>query len=158
MSTARIVRSSSQFDWTSPTVIGLAIRGAAPRLLLGIVDQVQFTWRSTLGSEDRRRLCSVLGPVVDDVYQHHPDGHPVVNVLDDFVRQGRQPGIDRDPFGLPAFAHLIDRWQRFEFRLGSFIGALCLEPDAPTLGGTEMMDEDAAQAALANLVRPRPHC
>jgi hypothetical protein len=47
-----------------------------------------------------------------------------VNVLDDFVRQWRQPGIDRDPFGLPAFAHLIDRWQRFEFRLGSFIGAL----------------------------------
>ena len=28
--------------WTSPTVIGSALRVAAPRSLLGIVDQVQF--------------------------------------------------------------------------------------------------------------------
>jgi hypothetical protein len=30
--------------WTSPTVIGSALRVAAPRSLLGIVDQVQFAW------------------------------------------------------------------------------------------------------------------
>ena len=30
--------------WTSTTVIGSSLRVAAPRSLLGIVDQVQFAW------------------------------------------------------------------------------------------------------------------
>ena len=100
----------------------------------------------------------MLGPVVDDVDQHLPNGHPLVHVFDVTVRQGGQPGIDRDLLGLPALPQLVDRRERFEFRLRSVVRALRLESDAPALGGTEVVDEDASQASLADVVRPRPHC
>ena len=47
--------------------------------------------------------------------------------------------------------------QWFEFRLGSFAGALRFESDAPALGSAEVVDEDAPQTPLAHDVRPRPH-
>jgi hypothetical protein len=88
--------------------------------------------------------------------EHLPDGHTSVDVREEPVRQGRQPRIDGSPLRLPTFAQLVDRRQWFRFRLGSFVGALCFESDAPALGSAEVMDEDPAQTALADDVRPRP--
>ena len=54
---------------------------AAVGPFFGEVDQVELAGRSALGGEERRRLCSVLRPVVHDVHEHLPDGHPLVDVL-----------------------------------------------------------------------------
>jgi hypothetical protein len=66
-----------------PLVDGLA---AAVRLFFGIVDQVELARRSAITGEKRRRLGSVVRPVIQDMYEHLPDGHPFVDVRDEVVR------------------------------------------------------------------------
>ena len=107
--------------------------------------------RSALG-ENGRCFGSMLCSVVHDVHQHLPNGHPLVDVPDEAVRHGRQPGIDSRPL---EFAQLIDRRQRVEFGLGGLAGVL--ESVAPALRRTQVVDEDGAQTPLADDVRLHPH-
>src|SRR5262245_26214642 len=51
--------------------------------LFSEIEQVDLARRSALGREQRRRLGSVLRPMVHDVHEHLPDGHSFVDVHDE---------------------------------------------------------------------------
>lgn len=97
----------------------------------------------------------MLRPVIHDVHQHLPNGQPLVDVLDDAVRDGREPGIDCSPLGFPSFAQLLDRRQRLQFGLEGLAGLM--KSVAPALRRAEVVDEDAPQTSLVDDVRPRPY-
>ena len=75
----------------------------------------------------------MLRPVIHDVHEQLPDRHPFVDGRDEAVRHGLQPRIDRHPLGLPACAQLVDRRQRLEFRLDSFVGGPRFKKEPPAL-------------------------
>ena len=56
------------------------LRTLDPSLLLGVVDQVEFTRQSAFSREKRRSLGSVLRSVIHDMHEHLPDGHPAPGV------------------------------------------------------------------------------
>ena len=95
-----------------------------------------------------RRLRSVLRPVVGEVQQHLPEGDALVDVGEEVVVDRLEPGLHGGVLVVPPSAQLVDRRQRF--RLGLGFEPVPLQAVAPALVGTEHVDEDRAEAALAD--------
>src|SRR5919106_2909522 len=92
--------------------------------------------------------------MVDHVGQHLPDPDALVRIVDEPLRDGRQPRVDRRPFIGPCRAQPVDGRQRL--LLGGRLLAGVLDPVPPALSGAELVDEDVAEPALPDHVDPRP--